>query len=110
MNGNSFVPAEGRTSTVANSATATAAIELPYDCDAISLTNSSATATTFVRVTYYNMASEVGAGTAPTTTVDYPIRPASTIVRGVQNGKHKVIRTIASAADGNIYITPGHMV
>lgn len=105
-----FIPAEGKTTTVANSATATAAVEIPFDCDAIVLANSSATAITFVRVTYYASATDTMTGNAPTATVDFPILPASQIVRGVQSGKHKVIRTIASAADGNIYITPGHML
>lgn len=102
-----FAPAEGKTTTVANSATATAAVELPYDCDAVVLTNSSATATAFVRVTYYGSASDTATGVAPTVTTDYPVPPAQQVRRGVQPGVRKVIRTIASAADGNIYITPG---
>ncbi len=110
MFGGTFIPAEGRTSVVANSATATAAIEIPFDSDAVLLSNTSTTATAFVRVTYYLAASEVGAGTAPTVTTDYPILPTRQMVHGLQNGKHKVIRTIASAADGNIIITPGHIV
>lgn len=110
MFGGTFIPAEGGTTVVANAATATAAVEIKFDADAIALTNTSTTATAFVRVTYYNAVSEIGAGVAPTVTTDMPILPQTQIVRGVQNGKHKVIRTIASAADGNIIITPGHIV
>jgi len=105
-----FAPAEGKTTTVANSATATAAVVLPYDCDMVVLTNSSTTATTFVRVTYYGSASDTMTGTAPTATTDYPIPPNQQVRRYVAPGMHKVIRTIASAADGNIYITPGNGV
>lgn len=110
MFGGVFIPVEGRTSVVANAAAATAAIELPYDSDAVVLANTSTTATTFVRVTYYLAASEIGAGDAPTVSADFPVLPSTQVVRAVQNGKHKVIRTIASAADGNIIITPGHIV
>lgn len=110
MFGGTFIPAEGRTSVVANSVTATAAIEVPYGADAVALSNTSTTATTFVRITYYLAVSEIGAGDPPTVTTDFPVLPATQIVRAVQNGKHSVIRTIASAADGNIIITPGHIV
>ena len=101
-----FAPAEGKTTTVANSATATAAVALPYDCDTLVLTNSGSTAIAFVRVTYYGSASDTMTGTAPTLTTDLPVLPQQQIRRYVQPG-HKVVRTIASAADGNIYITPG---
>ncbi len=108
-----FAPAEGGTTTVANSATVTATVALPYDCDTIVTSNSSATAISFVRVTYYNSAIDAAAavtgntGVAASVTVDLPILPGQQIRRYVQGGKHKVFRTIASAADGNIYITPG---
>lgn len=102
-----FSPVEGKTTTVANSASATAAVSIPRDCDTVVLTNSSTTATTFVRVTYYDNASDTMTGDAPTATADLPILPSQQIRRYVQAGRFKVIRTIASAADGNIYITPG---
>ena len=105
-----FVPAEGKTSAVNNAGAATAAIVLPYDCNAVLLSNSSSTATSFVRITYYNDVGDIGAGDAPTATADIPILPGHQIVRYVQKGKHKVIRTIASAADGIIYITPGAFI
>lgn len=104
---NPFSPVEGKTTTVANAVTATAAVALPFDCDVVVLTNSSTTATAFVRVTYYDNATDTMTGNAPTVLLDLPILPSSQIRRNVQPGRFKVIRTIASAADGNIYITPG---
>ncbi len=102
-----FAPAEGKTTTVANATSATAAVVLPYDCATVVITNGSTTATVFVRVTYYASASDTMTGTAPTVLLDLPILPSQQIRRGVQPGSFKVIRTIASAADGNVYITPG---
>jgi hypothetical protein len=102
-----FAPAEGGTITVANSASATAATPLPLDCDVVVLSNSSSTATVFVRVTYYDEQSDTMTGAAPTVTTDLPILPLNQIRRRVAPGRFKVIRTIASAADGNLYITPG---
>jgi hypothetical protein len=104
-----FQPKRGGTTTVANSATATAQVVLPPDCDTVQLTNSSATAISFVRVTSYldeGSPPADAAANAPTATADIPILPASMIRVGVGEG-YKIIRTIASAADGNIYITPG---
>lgn len=101
-----FAPAEGKTTTVANATSATAAVELPQNCDTVVLTNSSLTAIVFVRVTYYGSDSDTATGTAPTATTDLPILPSQQIRRYLGPGR-KVIRTIASAADGNIYITPG---
>lgn len=101
-----FAPAEGKTSTVVNATSATTAVEIPRDCDTVVLTNSSTSATVFVRVTYYGSDSDTATGAAPTTTTDLPILPSQQIRRYVGPGR-KVIRTIASAADGNIYITPG---
>ncbi len=102
-----FAPAEGKTTTVVNAVAATTAVVLPFDCDTVVLTNSSTTAIVFVRVTYYGLASDTMTGAAPTVLLDLPILPSQQIRRYVAPGQHKVIRTIASAADGNIYITPG---
>jgi len=113
MDVRAFTPAEGGTITVANATSATATVAIPYDCDTVVLTNTSTTAISFVRVTYYNSALDAASavsgntGTAPTATADIPILPGGQIRRGVQKGKAKVIRTIASAADGNLHITPG---
>lgn len=102
-----FAPVWGKTITVANAATATAAVSLPSDCDQIVLTNTSATARTFVRVTPHLNEGSPPAGDAPTVTADFPINPGAQIRLTVGPGP-KVIRTIASAADGNIIITPGN--
>lgn len=104
---NPFSPVEGKTVTVANATSATAATPIPFESDVVVLTNSSTTATVFVRVTYYDNANDTMTGVAPTTTVDLPILPQQQIRRNVAPQRFKVIRAIASAADGNLYITPG---
>lgn len=106
MDARLFAPAEGKTTAVTNATSATAAVVIPFDCDALTLTNSSTTATAFVRVTTYGSASDTMTGVAPTVTTDYPILPLKQVRRYVGPG-FKVVRTIASAADGIIYITPG---
>lgn len=104
-----FQPKEGATTTVNNATSATAQVILPYDCDTVVLTNTSSTAIVYVRVTQYQDASSPPAdasANAPTTTADFPILPLNQIRRAVGEG-NKFIRTIASAADGTIKITPG---
>ena len=107
MSERSFAPAWGSTSSVANSATATAAIVLPKSCLQVSLTNTSATARTHVMVTPYTSEASVPTGDAPTTSTGYAVLPNTQTVITVGPGC-KVIRTIATAADGNIIITPGN--
>lgn len=106
MDARLFAPAEGKTTAVTNATSATAAVAIPSDCNMLALTNSSATAIVFVRVTYYGSASDTMTGTAPTATTDLPILPLQQARRYVGPG-FKVIRTIASAADGILYVTPG---
>jgi hypothetical protein len=100
-----FNPAWGNATVVANSATATAAVNLPISCTEVALYNTSATALTVVYVTPYESAT-VPTGTAPTTSLGMPVPPGQLIRVRVGPGA-KVIRTIASAADGNIWIIPG---
>lgn len=107
MDFKTFDPVEGKTTAVANSTSATSAVVLPVDCNGVAISNASATAICFVRVTYYDDANNVPTGDAPTVTTDMPILPGQQIRRSVQPGRYKVIRTIASAADGTVYITPG---
>lgn len=102
-----FAPAWGKTTVVANAAAATAAVVIPKTCQQIVLTNTSATATTFVRVTYFENEGVPPTGDAPTVTTDFPVPPAKQVLLTVGPG-FKVIRTIASAADGNIIISPGN--
>lgn len=102
-----FSPAEGKTQLVANATSATAAMLFPQEVQTLAFTNSSATAIVFVRVTYYDNANDTMTGVAPTVTTDFPLLPNSQIRRFVAPGRFKAVRTIASAADGNTYVTPG---
>lgn len=103
-----FTPKEGASFIIANAAASAAGVALPSDCDKLVLTNTSTTAIAFVRITYYTNANDVGSGTAATTTTDMPILPSQQIQRTVGKGMLKSIRAIASAADGNLIVTPGN--
>ena len=101
-----FSPAWGRTTSVTNATSATAAVALPKTSDEIALANTSATAIVYVMITPYMDEATVPTGTAPTSTTGFPVLPSSQVRLHVGPGL-KVIRTIASAADGSIIITPG---
>lgn len=100
-----FAPAWGKASVVANATSATAAVVLPESCEQVALYNTSSAALTIVYVTQYSGAAPTGI--APTATSGMPVPPGQMIRLTVGAGK-KVIRTIASAADGNIWIVPGN--
>lgn len=102
-----FAPAWGSTTSVNNAATATAAVVLPKFCEQVVLTNTSTTARTHVMLTSYLDEFDVPTGTAPTTTTGFPILPNQQI-RITTGPGLKLIRTIATAADGAIIITPGN--
>lgn len=102
-----FNPAWGNTTSVTNAVAATSAVVLPKECQQVVLTNTSATARVHVMVTPYLDEATVPTGTAPTTSTGFPILPASQVRITVGPGL-KVIRTIASAADGVILVTPGN--
>ncbi len=102
-----FSPAWNGSTVVANAAAATAAVVIPKSCEQVVLSNTSTTATTFVTVTYYATEGSPPTGDAPATTTGFPILPSSQIRITVGPG-NKLIRTIASAADGNIIISPGN--
>lgn len=112
MSANIFSPAWGSTQSIANAIAATAATLLPRNANALLLTNTSATARTHVAVTYYASDSEAagavsgGGGDAPALTSGVPILPNQQVTIYFGPGP-AVIRTIATAADGNIIITPG---
>jgi hypothetical protein len=106
MNVRPFAPDWGSTTSVTNAIAATAAVVLPKNSQAVVLTNTSSTARVHVMVTTYFDESTVPTGTAPTTSTGLPILPNSQIRVTVGPG-NKVIRTIATAADGVILITPG---
>lgn len=101
-----FTPAWNSTIAVTNAATATAAVELPFNARSVLLTNTSATARVHVLITSYPSGIITGSGDAPTLTTGVPILPSGQIRVGLVNGA-KVIRTIATAADGTILLTPG---
>ena len=102
----SFRPKQGGTFLIANGVAASADTkEIDPRCDEIAVYNSSATAIAFFRVTPFPT-SALGSGAAPTVTADMPVAPGEHLRVHVGLG-YKKIRTIASAADGNLYITPG---
>jgi len=103
---NAFSPAWGSTTNITNATSATAALVLPKNCNAVVLTNTSATARVHVMLTTFANESTVPTGTAPTTNDGLPILPGGQIV--VYCGPNlNLIRTIATAADGNLIVTPG---
>lgn len=105
---NVFSPAWGSTINIANAATATAAVAVPKNCDAILLTNTSTTARAHVALTeYQSEGASLPTGIEPTTSDSLPILPNMQIVIRCGLGL-KVIRAIATAADGNLLVTPGN--
>jgi hypothetical protein len=107
---NAFSPAWGSGFTITNAITATAAIALPKNGDAIVLTNTSATARVHVDLTQYASEGDaLPAGVEPTVTDSLPILPSQQIV--VYKGPNlSVIRAIATAADGVLIVTPGSLL
>ncbi len=104
-----FSPTWGATTSVTNATSATAAVSLPKGADQLVLTNTSTTASVNIMLTTFNDEGTPPTGTAPTTSTGLKILPASQIRIHVGFG-FKVIRTIASAADGVIELTPGRGV
>lgn len=101
-----FMPGWGSEFSITNAVTATAAVSLPDTCREIALTNTSTTATVRVFVTNYQGVTPP-TGTAPTATTGFPVLPNQQIRIGVGVGS-KVIRTIATAADGALMVNPGN--
>jgi hypothetical protein len=101
-----FNPGWGSTISINNATSATAAAALPVDADVLVLTNTSTSAISYAYVTQFQSAAETQTGVTPTATNALPILPGGQIIIGCQMGQ-KVIRTIASAADGALIVTPG---
>lgn len=101
-----FNPGWGSEFSITNAITASAAVDLPVTSREVALTNTSATAEVRVFVTAYEGVT-TPAGTAPTLTTGMPIQPGQQIRIGVGTGR-KVIRAIASAADGTLMVNPGN--
>lgn len=109
MSDDVFSPSWTTAFAVNNATSATAAAMLPNEATQLLLTNTSTTAIANVMVTHYQSAAETMTGIAPTVTTGVPVLPSSQVHVAVQYGS-KVIRTIASAADGAIIVTPGRGV
>lgn len=101
-----FAPAWGATTSVTNAIAATAAVVLPKSCEQVVLTNTSTTARVHVMVTPYLDEGTVPTGDTVTTSTGFPVMPGQQVRVTVGQGC-KVIRTIATAADAAILITPG---
>jgi hypothetical protein len=104
-----FQPATKGTIAIANSTSASASAAFPSSADTVALYNSSSTATAFFRCD--SLISESGSGAVavaavPGTPGDFPVPPLAQIRISVSTGPKK-FSTIASAADGTLYITPG---
>lgn len=99
-----FQPKGKATLTIANAVAATSPAALPDELNQVVLYNSSATAIAFVCITNQTVTSDPAANAALT---DFPIPPTGQIRITCGYGPKK-ISVIASAADGNLYVTPGH--
>lgn len=102
-----FAPAWGQDIAITNATTATAAVVLPKNCEQIVVTNTSSTARVHILVTPYLDESSPATGTAPTLTLGLPIIENTQRIISVGKGC-KVLRTIATAADGQLIVSPGN--
>lgn len=102
-----FFAVGGQSFVIANAVASAAAVPLAQTWEVLVLTNTSSTATAYVRITDQPNASVAVTGVAPTATTDLPILPLNQIRIYVGVGL-AVIRAIASAADGNLIVTPGY--
>lgn len=106
-----FNPAPLSTFYVANDTSASAAALLSDDAEQVFLYNSSQTAIAFFTCRNINLITDDGPLAAVPTTDNpgvgaYPVPPGANVRITVGYG-HKKFSVIASAADGNLYITPG---
>jgi hypothetical protein len=101
-----FQPISGKSFYVANSATGSNPAELPESCDSVVLYNTSATAVAYWRCDPYDTTNVNKAVVATTSAGDLPIPPSQQIRVSVGKNR-KQFSVIASAADGNLIITPG---
>lgn len=108
-----FSPANQGTFYIANAVAASTPVALTGG-DQVVLFNSSSTAIAFVRIASYpsNSDSIVSStatvpGTTAATAGSFAVPPLAQIRITCGQG-HKSISAIASAADGNLYVTPGH--
>jgi hypothetical protein len=103
-----FDPGLNQTISQAN-ATSSAGGSLPADCSQVALTNTSATATAYFVCTQAQGSEAAVAAVVPASggaNGGFPILPGHQVRISVPFGP-KLYRTIASAADGALLITPG---
>lgn len=100
-----FKPSWSSSFLIVNAVASAAAVELPIECNQVVLTNESATARAYAIVTSYS-GSEPMPGIVPTTDLGLEILPLQQVRVGINQGR-KVIRAIATAADGNLHVMPG---
>lgn len=104
MHDRPFQPVAGAGVIIANAVAAATATVFTIGSE-YAFYNSSATAIAFIRMTR----SEPGDPTVPaaTVTTDMPIPPGAFVRLSFGLGR-KSLSAIASAADGNLYVMPGH--
>jgi hypothetical protein len=100
-----FFAKPGGTILIANAVVSAAGVILEESCEQVALYNSSATAISFVRISALSLPTDTIP--AATLTADMPVPPGAQIRVSCAAG-FKGIRAIASAADGNLYVTPGN--
>lgn len=107
-----FQAHNGATFYVANAVVASAPALLDQDTDTVALYNSSTTAVAYWRCVGLSLATDPGASAVVPTAAqtpavgDIPIPPGAILRLSVGSG-WKRFSVIASAADGNLFITPG---
>jgi hypothetical protein len=110
-----FSPSAKASFYIANGVASSAAILIPYEAEQVVLYNSSATAISFVRLSALDLPSDLAGAPAAVAAGliaapgDFPIPPGQLVRVTLPRGRYgSAITVIASAADGNTYVTPGH--
>lgn len=104
-----FNPRGLGTFAIANATSSSAAVALKGGDAQYVFYNSSATAIAYVEVTNTEGGSTARPAVVPTTSVNgsFPIPPGAQVRITLGTGS-KSLTAIASAADGNLYVTPGN--
>lgn len=106
-----FAPSPAGTFYIPNAVAASTPAAIPDGCDQVVLYNSSATAIAFVRVAAVPLNTDPGVNATAAGLAGspggFPIPPLARMTLTVGFGP-KFISAIASAADGNLYVSPGH--
>lgn len=107
-----FQPMGGASFLIANATSASTPRLLPEGCNQVALHNTSATAIAYVRVQPLSLSTDSKPSAVVPTTADpavgdMPVPPGAQI-RITCGWNWKSISAIASAADGNLVVTPGY--